>query len=207
MSVTEIIVLLAAGYFAGVINAVAGGGRVITFPLLIAFGLPAVYANATSMFALSIGIAGSCFGFRAHIPTVRPWLARFGWASLVGGLLGAWLLTATPAKSFANLAPFLMLFATLLFMAQGPMSRWAGRRLVADGAPEAPGFTLVAVQFAIAVYGGYFGAGIGILMLAVFGFMGFGNIHHMNTLKTILSALITLVAAAYYLCRLTGKNT
>jgi len=209
MSTSAIILLLAAGFFSGAINAVAGGARVLVFPLLIAFGLSAVVANATSMFALGLGIMGSCYGFRKHIPTVRPWLFRFGWASIVGGLLGAWLLTVTPAKHFSNLAPFLMLLATVLFMVQGSLSRWAQRHNVAQSscspgvqataAPAAPNFQLVAIQFAIALYGGYFGAGIGILMLAVFGYMGFANIHHMNTLKTILSALITLVAAAYYM--------
>jgi len=232
MCTTAIIVLLVAGFIAGAINAIAGGARVLVFPLLIALGLSAVCANATSMLALGLGIMGSCYGFRKHIPAVRPWLFRFGWASLVGGLLGAWLLTVTPAKAFSDLAPFLMLFATVLFMVQGSLSRWArridkwkvesGKWKVGTAAPTAqdraegaednfplstfhfplvnpPTFHLVAIQFAIALYGGYFGAGIGILMLAVFGFMGFGNIHHMNTLKTILSALITLVAAAYYI--------
>jgi len=231
MSSSGILVLLIAGLIAGVINAMAGGARVLVFPLLIALGLSAVVANATCMFALGLGIVGSCYGFRKHIPTVRPWLFRFGWASIAGGLLGAWLLTVTPAKAFSNFAPFLMLLATVLFMVQGSLSRWAsrsGKRKVESGKlstlvysprpasirvdtecgetaksnfplPDAPNFHLVAIQFAIALYGGYFGAGIGILMLAVFGYMGFANIHHMNTLKTILSALVTLVAAAYYM--------
>jgi len=199
MSTTGIILLLVAGFFAGVINAVAGGARVLVFPLLIALGLSAVVANATSMFALGLGIMGSCYGFRKHIPTVRPWLFHFGWASIIGGLLGAWLLTVTPEKHFSNLAPFLMLLATVLFMVQGSVSRWAERHHISGNMPDTPNFSLVAIQFAIALYGGYFGAGIGILMLAVFGYMGFANIHHMNTLKTILSALVTLVAAAYYM--------
>jgi len=197
MSTTDVIILLVAGFLSGAINSVAGGGRVIAFPVLLAF-MPAVQANATCMIALGLGIVGSCFGFRQHIPAVRPWLFRFGWASFAGGLLGAWLLTVTPPQSFANLAPFLMLFATLLFMVQGPLRRWAGRHHAPCAAPETPNFAFVAAQFFIAIYGGYFGAGIGILMLAVFGFMGFDDIHRMNTLKTILSAIVTLVAAAYY---------
>ena len=195
MTPTEIAALCAAGLIAGAMNAIAGGGTVITFPALLAFGLPAIEANATSTVALMMGIAGSAYGYRAHLPAARQWLARFGLVSVAGGLLGAALLTVTNEAVFARLVPFLLLFATLLFMAQR-----AFRHLAAFEATQPHHFWLaMGMQFFVAVYGGYFGAGIGILMLAVFGLMGMRHIHEMNALKTILGASINLVAAGYFI--------
>jgi uncharacterized membrane protein YfcA len=195
MSGLECVGLVLAAATAGAINAVAGGGTLVTFPTLLFFKTPSVVANATSTLALLIGTAGSLYGFRQHVAAVKPWLWRFIPVSIVGGLLGAWLLTRTEEKVFSKLVPFLILFATLLFLAQGVVRRFitseaANRHRHVWGA--------IAFQFAVAVYGGYFGAGIGILMLASLGFIGLGDIHEMNTLKTILSSLINLVAAVWF---------
>ncbi len=191
--------LLAAGAcLAGAMNAIAGGGTIITFPLLIAFGMPAIQANATSTVALLIGIGGSIYGYRENLPAARPWLKLFAPVSLVGGLLGAWLLTVTSEKFFNDLVPFLILFATVLFLLGNGISRLAGFDGGAVATHPAHRFAAVVVQFGVAVYGGYFGAGIGILMLAALGLIGLKNIHEMNAIKTLLGALINVVAAGYF---------
>lgn len=203
MSPTEVTVLTGAALAAGAMNAVAGGGTVLTFPALLIYAqMPAIQANATSTLALLIGILGSMFGYRRQIRVVAPLAMRFGLVSGIGGLLGALLLTCTSEKAFSSLVPFLLLFATILFLAND-----AFRRLVRI-APLANASDLLrhrgiafiyAFQFLVAVYGGYFGAGIGILMLASLGILGMHDIHEMNALKTILGALINLVATIYFI--------
>jgi len=197
MSGLEICALTAAAAAAGVINAVAGGGTLVTFPMLLLCGTAPIVANATSTLALVIGTAGSLFGFRQQVATVQPWLGRFIPVSLLGGLIGSVLLTRTSNDLFAQLVPFLIFFATLLFLAQGAFRRMANRQPSAH--PRHPPIWIpVAFQFAVAVYGGFFGAGIGILMLASLGFLGLRDIHEMNALKNILGSLINVVAAAWF---------
>jgi uncharacterized protein len=201
MPPTEIAGLMLAAAVAGAINAVAGGGMLVTFPTLLLFGTPPVVANATSSLALVVGTSGSLYGYRRHLRAVTPWLWRFLPISVLGGFLGGVLLTFTSNRTFSKFVPFLILFATLLFLGQGLF-----RRLAKLDAPDPQSsqhhavWAAVAFQFAVAVYGGYFGAGIGILMLASLGFIGLGNIHEMNTLKTILGSLINLVAAIWFIC-------
>lgn len=198
MSPAEAACLAVAAALAGLVNAVAGGGTLLTFPALLFFGTGPVAANATSTVALVIGTAGSIFGFRARLPALRPWLVRFVPVSVLGGWLGSVLLTHGSESVFARLVPFLILFATGLFVAQGMFRRFAGGIGGSGGhTPRALALALV-FQFAVAVYGGYFGAGIGILMLASLGFLGLGDIHQMNALKNLLGSLINLVAAAWF---------
>ncbi|HLI56041.1 MAG TPA: sulfite exporter TauE/SafE family protein [Actinomycetota bacterium] len=199
MAPAEILGLVAAAAAAGLINAVAGGGTLITFPTLLLFGTAQKVANATSTLALVVGTAGGMLGFRKQLAAVKSWLWRLLPPSLIGGGLGSWLLTQTSDRAFSRLVPFLILFATLLFLVQTPLRRWMG------GAPPAspPGPRAVAgvivFQFAIGIYGGYFGAGIGILMLASLGLLGLTDLHQMNGLKTVLSSLINLVAAVWFI--------
>ena len=194
----EIAVLAAGACLAGGMNAIAGGGTIITFPLLIAFGMPAIQANATSTVALMVGIFGSVYGYRQDLPAAKPWMKLFAPVSLVGGLLGAWLLTVTNEKIFNDLVPFLILFATVLFLLGNVISRLAGFDGVPVATHPAHRFAAGVVQFGVAVYGGYFGAGIGILMLAAFALIGLKNIHEMNAIKTVLGGLINVVAAVYF---------
>ena len=195
MTLTQALIIVGAGLIAGAMNAVAGGGTVLTFPALLAVGMPAIHANATSTLALMAGMIGSVYGYRAHLPTVKPWLGRFGLVSVLGGLLGALLLTVTDEKVFSRLVPWLLLFATVLFMTQ-PLFR----KLVAiESSGPRHVFLAIAVQFVTATYNGYFGAGIGILMLAVFGLLGMHHIHEMNALKTVLAASVNLTATIYFI--------
>lgn len=206
MSWTEIIALLLAAAAAGAVNAVAGGGTLITFPVLILFGVPPIVANATSTLSLVVGISGSVLGFRRLIADIRPWLPAFLPASLLGGWLGSFLLTHGSEAAFSRLVPWLVLFATLLFMLQGVVRRLVARRaakelLAGHGLPPASGkavFLAAFFQFLVSIYGGYFGAGIGILMLATFGFLGFSDIHRMNALKTVLGGLVNLLASLWF---------
>lgn len=200
MSGWEIIGLVSSAAAGGAINAVAGGGTLVTFPTLLAFGTSPIIANATSTLALVIGTSGGMFGNRQYIPAVRPWLRRFLPASVLGGLIGSALLTHTSDKTFGRLVPFLLFFATLIFLAQGFFRSYAGsaKQTAADDKP-ARVWSAIFFQFLVSIYGGYFGAGIGILMLATLGFIGMGNIYEMNTLKTILGSLINVMAALWFI--------
>jgi hypothetical protein len=192
--------LTAAAAAAGMVNAVAGGGTLITFPALLLYGTPSIIANATSTLALVLGTVGSVFGYRKHIALVLPWLKRFVPVSLAGGLLGGILLTRTQESVFSKMVPFLLLFATLMFLAQGAFRRFAGFGENSSATPRHHTVWLAIVfQFFVSLYGGYFGAGIGILMLASLGFLGLTDIHQMNGLKTTLGSLINLVAAVYFI--------
>ncbi len=199
MAPTECVGLLLASAMAGAINAVAGGGTLVTFPTLLFFNTPPVVANATSTLALVIGNSGGIYGYRKHLKPVRAWLWRFLPASLLGGFLGGVLLTLTGNRTFAKLVPFLILFATVLFLAQGLFRRCVRSQTSGEDSMVSTRLWLaILFQFAVAIYGGYFGAGIGILMLASLGFLGLSHIHEMNTLKTVLGSLINLVAAGWF---------
>jgi uncharacterized membrane protein YfcA len=189
----------AAAMAAGAMNAVAGGGTLVTFPTLILLGTGSEVANATSTLALVLGTAGSMFGYREHVRAIGAWLARFALVSAAGGLIGAILLTHTRESVFAKMVPFLILFATVLFMAQNAFRQLASKEM--DGRTRGPRaiWGAMVFQFVVAVYGGFFGAGIGILMLASLGFLGMTNIHEMNALKTVLGSLINAVATVWFI--------
>jgi uncharacterized protein len=187
------LVLAAAAFVAGVLNAVAGGGAFITFPALLLAGVPPVAANASSTVALFPGQATSAWAYRRDIGGIGEFgVGVFIALSLVGGLLGAILLLATPNAVFAGLVPFLLLFATAVF-AIGNFVPGATRRLrIGHGC-------VLAVQFVISVYGGYFGGGIGILMLAALTLYGMRDIHAMNGLKVLLAALMNGAAVIAFI--------
>jgi uncharacterized membrane protein YfcA len=196
----EIAALLAASAGAGVMNALAGGGTMLTYPTLVLLGHDPITANATSTVALWPGAAASLAGYREDVARHREWLSRLFLPSLLGGALGAVLLLRTPGKTFGALAPFLILFATLLFLIQGMVARWTGSR--GEAGPSATRLAVaVLLQFATSVYGGYFGAGMGILMLAILGFLGIADIHAANGLKNFFGMCINGVAALYFVVR------
>ena len=202
MTGAELLALAASAAGGGFMNALAGGGTILTFPTLILLGVPAIQANATSTVALLPGAAASMAGYRREVATHRAWLRTLLLPSLLGGALGSVLLLATPERTFAALAPWLVLFATLLFLFQVVSSRRRERSLEAPVPRLADRLALATVcQFGVAVYGGYFGAGIGILMLVILGFLGLGDIHAMNGLKNFFGICINGLAAGYFIWR------
>jgi len=241
------------------VNAVAGGGTLVTFPTIVWLGVPPLVANATSTVALWPGGVSSMWGYRGELAGARAWAVRFAIPSLAGGAIGAWLLLVTSSRTFDRIVPFLVLGATTLFLLQNALRRRAARRtggaelqldtrgpdlqldtrgadlqldtrgadlqldtrgaelqLCSEHTPQRrtevlphggsdtrtslglPAAPYLLAQFAVAVYGGYFGAGIGILMLAALGAMGLTNIHQMNGLKNWGGLCINAVAAVMF---------
>jgi hypothetical protein len=209
LSILALAAVFLASALGGAVNSIAGGGTLLTFPALVALGLPALTANATSTVALWPGALSSMWGYRDELGGARAWVLRLTLPSVAGGALGAWLLLRTPPDRFARIVPFLVLGATLLFLAQGPIMRRLRERRGEPAAatvqadaddPRVAPLLFIAGQFAIGVYGGYFGAGIGILMLAGLGMMGFTNIHRMNGLKNWGAVCMNVVAAGIFAC-------
>lgn len=198
MLTVPLLALLAA-LAGGAINSIAGGGTLVTFPAIVALGLSPLTANATSTVGLWPAAVGSLAGYREQLAGSRPWLIGLTLPSLLGGTLGALLLLQTGEDRFARIVPFLVLLATLLFMGQAPLRRWLGGVHEAPPAPEQPRGGFLAAQFAVGVYGGYFGAGIGIMMLAALEWMGHRNIHLMNGLKNWGGLCINVVAAGMFI--------
>jgi uncharacterized membrane protein YfcA len=182
---------------AGAVNSVAGGGTLLTFPALTAVVSPVV-ANGTSTVALVPGSIAGAWGYRREFRALARWAAILTGPSLVGGAVGTLLVTEFPESYFNALVPWLILTAALLFLLQPTLTRLTG---VGKPHAEPSRGTLAGVilfQFLVAVYGGYFGAGIGILMIASLSLMGAGDIHHTNALKTFLAACINGVSVAVW---------
>lgn len=185
--------LMVAAFFAGGLNAVAGGGSFLTLPALIFAGLPPVAANATGTVALLPGYASGAYAFRRDMEEVLglglPWLAA---TSLAGGVVGAILLVSTSDEAFRGLVPWLLLAATMLFAVGGRLAdlfqRIGSRR---------PGALLIGL-FLVSVYGGYFNGGLGILLLAHLSLFGMTRLNAMNGIKNALSAVLTAVAVTVY---------
>jgi uncharacterized membrane protein YfcA len=203
VSTVRLLVGAFAAFLAGIVNSVAGGGTLLTFPALIAAGLSPLVANATSTVALLPATLSSMHGYRQELTGSRRWAVGLAVPSLIGGGLGAVLLLRTSNATFNRIVPWLVLGATTLFLVQRPLLRWIrGVEAVAVSddvlAQRSPAPAMLAAQFLVGVYGGYFGAGIGILMLATLGFMGFTNIHRMNGLKNWGSFCMNLVATLIF---------
>ncbi|MGH7663546.1 MAG: sulfite exporter TauE/SafE family protein [Gemmatimonadaceae bacterium] len=233
-------VAILVAVLAGAVNSIAGGGTLLTFPALVALGVPPIVANATSAVGLWPGLAASMWGYRSELAGTQTWAVRFAVPSAIGGLAGALLLINTPPDRFESIVPWLVLGGTVLFMAHGAVLRTVARRgasagglseglsealLSADGAAAAPvvrakpvadapdsedadaasrsspGVVILLAQLVIAVYGGYFGAGIGILMLSALGLMGLTNIHRMNGLKNWGGLCVNAAAVATFAVR------
>jgi uncharacterized membrane protein YfcA len=184
------VLLIASAFAAGVVNTLAGGGTLLTFPSLISIGrLKEVVANGTSTVALVPGSLAGAWGFRRELGEARRWLKWLLPPSLVGGVVGTLLVTRLPADYFKLMVPWLILTASLLFLLQPVLARRFPPHPEGLVSPRVQ-TAVVFFQFLVAVYGGYFGAGIGILMLSSLSFMGIGDIHRMNALKTLLAAAI-----------------
>jgi len=190
--------MFCAAFAAGAINSIAGGGTLITFPVLIWLGLDPKVANGTSTVALWPGLFGGLYGYRRELENSSPILIRLGLTRIVGGAVDAWLLILTPSPVFASLVPSLILFATVLFMFQGLINQRL-RLGSLDERPTKLWWTGAMVfQFFSAIYGGYFGAGNGILMLAAMGLLGLNELHRANGIKNFLGICINSIAVVSF---------
>jgi len=199
LSITVEIILFLAGALGGALNSVVGGATFIIFPALLFAGVPAVSANASSSVVVWPAGLASVAAYREDITLPRRLLLVLGAASLAGGAVGAWLLLHTPSAAFVHLIPWLLLFASTLFSLGGVLSAKLGM-----GGPGVHGsgqavLAVAAAQFVISIYGGYFGAGMGILMLAAYAVGGVGNIHAMNGVRSALGLLINGVAITWFI--------
>ncbi|MDR1989280.1 MAG: sulfite exporter TauE/SafE family protein [Acidobacteriaceae bacterium] len=194
--------LFAVAFVGGALNAVAGGGSFLALPALMSAGIGAVSANATTTLAMWPGSLSSVIAYRREVGHATSWLWRLGVTSLVGGLLGAWLLVRTSDARFLHLLPWLMLAAALTFTFGGHLvarlrPKSAASALHGDRS-QVPWWILL-FQLMIAIYGGYFGGGMGIMMLAGFAVAGMTDIHEMNALKTVLAVAINGLALAEFI--------
>jgi uncharacterized membrane protein YfcA len=179
-------ILCVSAFFAGAVNAIAGGGTLLTFPSLLAFVSP-VAANATSTMALLPGSLAAGLGYRKELAQCRDMLGILFPPSFIGGIIGAILLIRLPERVFANLVPWLLVAASVLLLIQRPLQRYVGTH--PHQRPSGKSLAIVVFfQFLVGIYGGYFGAGIGILMLSSLAFTGIPDIHQMNAVKSILAA-------------------
>lgn len=181
----------AAAFAAGVLNAIAGGGSFLTFPALVFAGVPPLAANATSAMAVSPGYLGSVLGFRSELRDLpRTVLQREVLIAAIGGLIGAGLLLSTPDRVFAGLVPWLLLLATALFAA-GPL-------LARGHAGPGPSTWRLPGLMAVAIYGGYFNGGLGILLMALYTLTGESRLNTINALKNLNSLVLSLLSVAAF---------
>ena len=203
MTFLQILLLFFAAVLGGALNSVAGGGSFITFPSLIFAGTGAIKANATSTVALWPASLASATAYRKELALLnRLLLLVLVSISIVGGVLGAILLLRTAQSTFVLLIPYLLLLATLLFAISGPITSRLRKRAQATQKTQLSWLKLAGIsliQLVVATYGGYFGGGIGIMMLATLGLMGMENIHEMNAMKTVLQTSINGVAVVTFI--------
>lgn len=223
MTFLQGVALFIAAILAGALNSVAGGGSFISFPTLLFTGVPSIAANATNTVALWPGSLASIPPYRKDLTHERRELVIFSVVSVIGGVLGAIILLGTPQSLFSAMVPWLLLIATLIFAFGNNVAQWlrqrraqaqdatagasvavAGETADEDEDQGAEGsitnisrgalITVLVIQFVISLYGGFFGGGIGIMMLAGFALLGMRNIHAMNALKVVLASIINGVA-------------
>jgi uncharacterized membrane protein YfcA len=202
LDASRIALLAGASLVAGAVNAVAGGGSLISFPALLAVGYPALTANVTNTVALCPGYVGGTLGYRRELEGQRRRGVVLGLLSVVGALLGSWLLVVSSPELFETIVPWLIFLACGLLAAQPRLAAALRRRREAgDGAPQgrmARWGPLIGAQFVAAVYGAYFGAGVGIMMLAILGIFVADSLQRLNALKGLLSLVINVIAAVFF---------
>lgn len=195
MTLTDGLLLASAAFAAGVLNAIAGGGSFLTFPALVFTGVNPIVANATSAVAVSPGYLGSTLGMRDELARVPPHRLRMeAGIAAAGGVVGALLLLITPASAFRAIVPWLLLFATVVFMAGPRCVRWLAEHR--GGAPGRSARTWGLL--AVSVYGGYFNGGLGILLMALYTVTGESRIHTANALKNLNSLVLSLLSVATF---------
>lgn len=195
LSLPSVLFLILAGLVAGAVNAIAGGGSLISFPALLAVGYPALQANVTNTVALVPGYLGGSLAYRPELAGQRPRIILLGAVSLLGGLVGAVILVISPGSVFRAIVPWLILFSCGLLAVQPVVTKWVKKQTSGQEAPRA---VQAATQFAAAVYGGYFGAGLGVMMLALLGLFLHDSLQRLNALKGLLSLVINIIAAVFF---------
>jgi uncharacterized protein len=196
---SHILVAAAAAFLAAGISSIAGGGTLVSFSALVWLGVPSITANATSTVGIWPGSLGSIWGFRRELGQTDPRLRMLCFSSLIGGALGAILLRSTPATLFERLVPFLMLFATILFIVEGPIQRRVRER---NGRSHGAGIWMpgaLGLNLLIAIYGGYFGAGMSIMMLSSLSLLGRTNILRMDALTSLFALCVNGVASMLFI--------
>lgn len=189
----DLLILCAAAFGAGVLNTIAGGGTFLTFPALVAVGVPPVAANATSAVAVFPGYLAGAIGFRNELGQLdRARIARLSVIALAGAAVGSGLLLISSNAAFSAVVPFLLLASTLAFLYGDKIRAWASARARGVTPEGAAGL------FAVAIYGGYFNGGLGIVLLALFALWGMSDIHQMNGLKNGLSFVISLISVGIF---------
>lgn len=192
--------LFLAGVLGGVLNSIAGGGSFVTFPALLFVGVPPVSANATNTFASCSGYLSGAYAFRKELVAHRRQLPAVMVVSLLGGSIGAWLLLRTPESLFREAIPWLLLFATLLFISGGWLNQalkgLVGRHRHASAIGRGLLWWLL---LGICIYGGFFNAGLGIIILSYLALAGYSDIHAMNGLKLLVSSAVSLIAIGLFI--------
>jgi uncharacterized membrane protein YfcA len=199
MSPQTIAFLFVAGVLGGALNAVAGGGSFIAFPALLFTGVAPIAANATNTVALWVGVTASTGAYRKHLDISRRVMVPLAVTSVIGGIAGAYLLLHTPAQTFLRVMPWLMLGATLLFLFGSKLARTSDG-LARDISTSSLVFASI-FELIVAVYGGYFGGGVGIVNLAMLAIIGMTDIHAMNALKVVLGGIINGVAVVTFIVK------
>ncbi|MCW2545036.1 MAG: hypothetical protein JWM40_2588 [Frankiales bacterium] len=194
MTPAQSLLVLGAGALAGAINAVAGGGTLVSFPALLAVGISPVTANVTSSVGLLTGYAGGSVAYRRELEGQRDRVRALALAGVIGGVAGALLLLVTPGDRFRALVPYLILLSSLLLAVQPQVAR----RLADRGEGRSAWQAAAGVGIA-AVYGSYFGGGLGVILLAVLGLLIADELHRLNALKGVLSLIINLAGVAVFL--------
>jgi len=196
----ELLFLFAAGFFGGMINSIAGGGSFITFPALLFVGIPPISANATNTFASCSGYMSGTWAFRKDLQEVRDQLPKYILISLIGGIAGAWLLLQTPETAFREAIPWLLLFATVLFIFGGKLNSLLKTLSTHHRHASSMGSLLLTLLLlGVCLYGGFFNAGLGIITLSYLALAGYTNINTMNGLKLLISSFVSLIAIALFI--------
>ncbi len=197
MNTLQAVLVFGAGIAAGTINTVVGSGTLLTFPVLLAVGLPPVTANVSNTLGLAPGSLSGAIGYRSELVGQRPRLLRLGLASMLGGVLGAILLLTLPAGAFKDIVPVLIVLALVLVVVQPRLSKRMAARTAGDRVAVTP--LLWVLVFATGVYGGYFGAAQGVILVATMGVLLDESLQRINAAKNVLAGLVNGIAAVVFI--------
>ena len=196
----ELLLLFTAGFFGGVLNSIAGGGSFLTFPALLFAGVPPVSANATNTFSSCAGYLSGAYAFKDDLKKQSEKVPKLIIVSLTGGVLGSWLLLQTPEELFRESIPWLLLFATFFFTFGGYINQTI-RRLTSNHqhASSIGSYLLLLLLFGVCTYGGFFNAGLGIIILSYLALAGFTDINTMNGIKLLVSSVVSIIAPTVFI--------